>query len=149
MPFADGAFGLVLCVDALLHLKDRFAAIRDRARVLRPGGRLLFAAVLTGLASTEELSARSSQGAFLLAPPGLNEAALEAAGLALLSREDRTPVEAAIAARLSQARERRSAVLRVSEGDAFFERRQAFLSVTGELAASGRLSRFVYLAEKP
>jgi SAM-dependent methyltransferase len=50
LPVDDGAFGAVLCVDAVVHLPDRFAILREWARLLRPGGRLLFAdaAVLTG-----------------------------------------------------------------------------------------------------
>ena len=150
LPFADGAFDAVLCVDALVHLPDRLAALREWARLLRPGGRLLFAdaAVLTGPVAKGELDARAANGAFLLVPPGCNEAALAAAGLALLRREDRTEAVAGIAGRWHAARARHAAALEREEGAAWFKQRQRFLEVTARLAANRQLSRFLYLAEK-
>jgi len=41
MPFEDGSFDVVLCVDALHHIKDAPAAAAEMHRVLRPGGRIL------------------------------------------------------------------------------------------------------------
>lgn len=41
LPFEDGRFDVVLCVDALHHIKDATAAVGEMARVLRPGGRVL------------------------------------------------------------------------------------------------------------
>ena len=41
MPFADGAFGTVLCTEVLEHVPDPAAAIREFHRVLRPGGVLI------------------------------------------------------------------------------------------------------------
>lgn len=38
LPFPDAAFDRVLMVDALHHIQDRPAAVREMARVLRPGG---------------------------------------------------------------------------------------------------------------
>ena len=40
LPFADGGFDLVYCVDAIHHFGDHGAFIRDAARLLRPGGAL-------------------------------------------------------------------------------------------------------------
>lgn len=41
LPFAAGTFDAVLCVEALEHLPDTAAAIRELARVLKPGGTLV------------------------------------------------------------------------------------------------------------
>jgi SAM-dependent methyltransferase len=41
LPFADGAFDLAVVLDVLEHVADDGAALRELARVLAPGGRLL------------------------------------------------------------------------------------------------------------
>src|SRR5262245_52250123 len=92
LPFADESFDAVLCIDAILHLRDRFGTLREWARLLRPKGRLVFTdvAVITGEIAKSELDIRTASGFFLFVPPGFNEAALEAARLALLQTYDRT-----------------------------------------------------------
>jgi len=74
---------------------------------------------------------------------------VEAAGLRLLRCEDRTQATADIASRWHAARERYADDLLKQESVEWFTQRQRFLAVTADLAASGRLSRFVYIAEKP
>jgi SAM-dependent methyltransferase len=150
LPFADGAFDAVLCVDAVNHLADRFATLCEWARLLDRGGRLLFIdpLVLTGAVSQDELAIRASLGFYLLVPPGLNERAIAAAGLTLLRYENRTAAAAEIAGRWHDVRTRRRDRLESEEGAAFFAQRQRFLATTAGLAASGRLSRFLYAAEK-
>lgn len=44
LPFADATFDLVISVAVLEHVRDPFAAARELARIVRPGGRI-FAAV--------------------------------------------------------------------------------------------------------
>ena len=44
LPFADGRFGLVLCVDVLEHV-DAVSALREIHRVLAPGGVAVISAV--------------------------------------------------------------------------------------------------------
>src|SRR3954447_13061957 len=84
LPFGDGSFDAVLCIDAIGHLPDRFGTLAEWARLLRPGGRLVFTdpAVLTGAVAKGELDVRAI-GFFLVVPPGLDEAAIQAAGLNL------------------------------------------------------------------
>jgi len=151
LPFRAGTFDAVLCIDAITHLPDRFGTLAEWARLLHPGGRLLFtdSTVLTGAVSKSEIDIRGGIGFLLLVPPGLDEQAIEAAGLTLLLREDRTAATAEVAARLHAARARRAAALKREEGDEWFGQRQHLLATTAELARSGRLSRFLYLAEKP
>jgi SAM-dependent methyltransferase len=150
LPFGPDSFDIVVCVDAITHLADRFAALADWARILRPGGRVVFtdAVVLTGPVSREDLDIRASQGPFFVVPPGTNEEASAAAGLAMRSREDTTDAVTAIATGLLAARERRAGKLIESEGADWFAARQRFLEATGNLARKKRLSRFYYVAEK-
>jgi 2-polyprenyl-6-hydroxyphenyl methylase/3-demethylubiquinone-9 3-methyltransferase len=41
LPFAEGSFDSVYCIETLEHLPDTEAALAEMARVLRPGGTLL------------------------------------------------------------------------------------------------------------
>lgn len=151
LAFENGVFSAVLCIDAISHLPDRFETLAEWARLLVRGGRLLFtdSSVLTGAAATSELHIRGGIGFFLVVPPGLDEKAIEAAGLILLKREDRSAATAEVAARLHAARARRAAALQREEGTDWFGKRQRLLATTAELAKSRGLSRFLYLAEKP
>jgi SAM-dependent methyltransferase len=150
LPFEDGSFDAVLCVDAALHLLDRFGTLREWARLLRDKGRLAFTdvAVITGEIAKSELDVRTASGFFLLVPPGLNEEAIRAAGLRLLRVEDRTAAVAEIGARTCSARMRQVPVLEREEGADGFRKRQALYAMATELAKSRRLSRFLYVAEK-
>jgi SAM-dependent methyltransferase len=75
LPFDDETFDVVICIDVVLHLADRGAALADWARVLRTGGQLVFAdaAVLTGPMSKGDIDIRASQGPLTLVPLGTNE----------------------------------------------------------------------------
>ena len=151
LPFPGDSFDAVLCVDAICHLPDRSATVSEWSRLLRPGGRLLFSdpVVVTGPVTKSELDIRAATGFYLFVPLGINEEAIRSAGLNLLTCDDRTTATADIAARWHAARVRRAAALKREEGDDWYERRQEFLAVVGQLAKSRRLSRFFYVAEKP
>jgi len=45
LPFADGAFDRVISFDVLEHLPNQRVALTEAARVVRPGGKLLFYAI--------------------------------------------------------------------------------------------------------
>jgi SAM-dependent methyltransferase len=44
LPFADGAFDIVCCIDAFEHMPDMLQAAREFHRVLRPGGAFFLSA---------------------------------------------------------------------------------------------------------
>jgi hypothetical protein len=56
---------------------------------------------------------------------------------------------AELAARRGAARASRSTLLREIEGEQSYESQQQFFEVAARIAREGRLSRFIYVAEKP
>jgi SAM-dependent methyltransferase len=148
LPFDDGAFDALICIDAINHLPDRGAVLHEWARVLRRGGRLVFTdpIVVTGPLTNEEIGIRSSIGFFLFVPPGYDELALADAGFEVTERENRTDNMARMAGRWREARADRERDLRAIEGDATFDGQQRFLEVASRLAAERRLSRFAFRA---
>lgn len=150
LVFEDSSFDAILCIDAINHLSDRPRVLGDWARVLRPGGRLLFTdpVVITGTLDSEEIALRTSIGYFLFVPGDENERLLANAGLTVVDVEDTTGHLAEIAGRRRHARAQRAKALGQLEGDAAFEGRQRFFEVVARLARERRLSRFAYTAEK-
>jgi hypothetical protein len=67
----------------------------------------------------------------------------------MLRCQNRADAVAEIGAGWHAARLRRAAALKREEGEEWFDRRQRMLATSSQLAASGRLSRFLYVAEKP
>jgi SAM-dependent methyltransferase len=151
LPFASGSFDALLCVDAVNHLPDRARVFAEWARVLAPGGRVLFTdpITVTGALSSEEIAIRASIGYFLFVPPGEDDRLLRAAGLRPAAVDDATENMAAVAERWRAARAARAGALREIEGAETFDGQQRFLEVTARLARERRLSRLVYLADKP
>ena len=104
---------------------------------------------VTGPLSSDEIVIRALIGYFLFVPPGEDERLLRDAGLRPLAVEDATENMAAVAERWFAARASREGKLREIEGEQTFDGQQRFLEVTARLARERRLSRLVYLAEKP
>ena len=150
LQFADASCDAITCIDAINHLPDRRQVITEWARILRPGGRLLFTdpITITGPLSATEIAVRSSIGFFLFVPPGFDERIISDCGLQLVWRDDVTANMAKIAERRHAARASRSSALREIEGEQTFEGQQEFLAMAARLAEEKRLSRFVYVAEK-
>lgn len=151
LPFEDGTFDALLCIDSMNHFPDRLGVLREWRRVLRAGRRALFTdpVVITGPVTNDELALRSSIGFFLFAPPGVNERLMEQAGLRLIRQEDVTGNAAEVSGRWHRAREaHRDDLLRI-EGKDRFEGLQRFFEAVHRLTSERRLSRIAYLVEKP
>lgn len=149
LPFPDGAFDALLCIDAMNHFPDRAAVLREWRRVLRPGRRALLTdpVVITGPVTNDELALRSSIGLFLFVPPGVNDRLLDAAGFSLVETIDATANAVLTAGRWLDARQRhRDALLRM-EGVERFDGLQKFFATVHRLTGERRLSRLAYLVE--
>lgn len=150
LPFPDSSFDAITCIDGINHLADRSRVIAEWTRLLKPGGRMLFTdpIVVTGPLTNREIAVRSSIGAFLFVPPGYDEHVIAENGLHLVTREDVTANMAMIAERRCTARASRRAALCEIEGVQTFAAQQDFLETAARLAKEGRLSRFLYVAQR-
>jgi len=151
LPFPDGQFDAITCIDAINHLPNRPRVVSDWARILKPGGRLLFTdpITVTGALTGEEIAVRSSIGFFLFVPVDYDRRLLGDCGLRVLVCEDVTQNMADLAERRRAARASRSALLRQMEGEETYEKQQEFFEVAARIARERRLSRFLYIAQKP
>jgi cyclopropane fatty-acyl-phospholipid synthase-like methyltransferase len=150
LPFSEASFDAITCIDAVNHFSDRLRVTAEWARLLMPGGRLLFTdpITLTGPLTNTEVAVRSSAGVYLFVPHGYDEGVIAQCGLQLLVCEDVTANMAKVAEARRAARASRTAALREIEGDQAYDRQQEFLAVAARVAREGRLSRFVYVSKK-
>jgi len=150
LPFPDNSFDALLCIDAINHLANRARVIADWARLLKPGGRLLFtdATIVTGPLTNAEIATRSSAGFYLFVPQKYDEQVIAQSGLCLRMAENVTQNTAHVAERRLSARASRREALTQIEGQQAYEAQQDFLSVAARVAREGRLSRFVFVADK-
>jgi len=151
LPFPDESFDVVFCNDSINHLPGRSAVLQDWYRLLRPGGRVLFTdpIVITGQLSNEEIRTRSSIGFFLFTPVGHNEHLLKQTGFRMREIRDVTDAVVSVSKKWRDARVKRRERLVALEGEDGFEGLQRFLNAVYTLASEQRLSRYMYLAEKP
>ncbi len=150
LPFDDGTLEGLICIDALNHLADRPAVFAEWARIVKPGGRVVFTdpITVTGALTNEDIAIRASIGFFLFVPEGLDARLLREAGFDVTDGVDRTANMARSASAWRDARARHEDDLRRIEGDATFEGQQTFLDVAARLAAERRLSRFAFRATR-
>jgi len=150
LPFADGSFDAITCIDAINHFSDRLLIVAEWARLLKVGGRLLFTdpITMTGPLTNAEVAVRSSAGFYLFVPHDYDECVISQRGLRLLVCKDVTANMAKVAEARRAARASRSVTLREIEGVQVYEAQQEFLAVAARVAREGRLSRFVYVLQK-
>ena len=150
LPFPAASFDGLICVDAVNHLPQREAVFQEWARLLRPGGHLVFTdpIVVSGPLTKEEIAIRSSIGFFLFVPVGIDERLLAESGFDIVQVVDRTENMAQMARRWHAAREARAVELRQIEGEATFAGQQRFFNVAAQIAAERRLSRFAFQARR-
>lgn len=150
LPFPDASFDAITCIDAINHFPDRPLVIAEWARVLRPGGQLLFTnpVTITGPLTTEEIAVRSSVGFMLFVPNGYDSDVIAQCGLRLVAIRDVTANMADVADRRRTVRASKSSDLRNIEGDETYEAQQRFLGVAARIAKERRLSRFMYVADR-
>lgn len=150
LPFSDASFDAITCIDAINHFPDRPRVIAEWARLLKPGGRLLFTdpITVTGGLTNAEIAVRSSAGFYLFVPFGYDERVIAQCGMHMLVCEDVTANMAKVAeARHSARASRRTSLLEI-EGGQTYDHQQEFLAVSARVAREGRLSRFVYVSRK-
>jgi 2-polyprenyl-3-methyl-5-hydroxy-6-metoxy-1,4-benzoquinol methylase len=151
LPFPDAFFDAITCIDAINHLPDRPRVLSDWARLLKPGGRLLFTdpITVTGPLTNHEIAVRGSIGFFLFVPLDYDRTVIAQCGLRLLVCEDVTANMAEMAERRGAARASRSHLLSDIEGAETYNGQQTFFAVAARIAKERRLSRFLYVVEKP
>ncbi|KVE34630.1 class I SAM-dependent methyltransferase [Burkholderia sp. TSV86] len=150
LPFPDGSFDALLCVDSIVHLRDRQALLNEWRRLLKPGGRFVYTdpTLVTGIVSKDEVVERGTPGYFLYTPVGLNECQIAEAGLKLEHQVDLTANVVKLSERWHAAREKRRAQLVAIEGEEAFDRMQRFLATTRLVSVEGRLSRAAFIGHR-
>jgi len=151
LPFANDTFDALVCIDSMNHFPDRLRVFQEWQRVLRPGSRAVFTdpVVITRPVTNDDLALRSSIGLFVFTPPGVNEHFIETSGFNLLRQQDVSVNAAVVAGRWQRARHRHRDALIAIEGEERFEGLQKFFAAVHRLTSERRLSRIVYLVEKP
>jgi len=147
----DETFDAVMCIDSMNHFRDRLSYLREWHRVLKSGKRAIFTdpVVITGPVSNEELAARSNIGFFLFVPLDGTISMIKEAGFKLIRCEDVTGNIERTSGRWHTSRQQHREDLIKIEGKERFDGLQKFLSTVHKLTSERRLSRFVFLTEKP
>lgn len=151
LPFDSETFDAVMCTDSMNHFRDRLNYLREWQRVLKSGKRAVFTdpVVITGQVSNEELAARSNIGFFLFVPFEGTISIIKEAGFKLIHCEDVTDNIERTSGRWHDSRQKHREDLIKIEGIQRFDGLQKFFSTVHKLTSERRLSRFVFVTEKP
>jgi ubiquinone/menaquinone biosynthesis C-methylase UbiE len=151
LPFDEETFAAVMCIDSMNHFRDRLGYLKEWHRVLKSGKRAVFTdpVVITGPVSNEELAARSNIGFFLFVPMEVTTNLIKKAGFKLMHCEDVTRNIELTSGRWHDSRQNHCQDLIKIEGKERFDGLQKFFSTVHKLTSERRLSRFVFVAEKP
>ncbi len=104
MPFEDAAFDHAICFYVGMNLPDKAAVLAEAARVIRPGGRLIWTeAVGTAADLRYPLPWAAMADASHLTGAGALVALVEAAGFRILAAEDETAKHLELAERIRQS----------------------------------------------
>ncbi|MFD6160007.1 methyltransferase domain-containing protein [Nocardia sp. NPDC060256] len=151
LPYAAATFDAVISVDSLVIVPDRHRVIAECARVLKPGGRLVFTdEVLTGAfpRDAETLRALSVYGRLFPQTPSGYRRLLIHAGFVDIDIRDSTAMFVAINRRWAESYRRFEAQGREVLGDKLFDDGLAFFETLGEQGAAGRLGQVRVLATR-
>ena len=152
LDFSDGSFDLVWSQDAILHSGDRKAVCAEAARVLKPGGRLVF----TDPMQTDDAPADRLQPIYdrllldSLASPGFYRNTLGALGLHELAFDEHPEQLARHYTRVREVLVENEETLRGRGVSAdYIERMESGLTHWIEGAAKGFLTWGIFVFEKP
>ncbi|GAA1913435.1 SAM-dependent methyltransferase [Streptantibioticus ferralitis] len=141
LPASDGSFDVVWSQEALCHSGDRTRTLDEAARVLRPGGELVFTDIMaTGDAPAGELApltARLAMGE--LATPGFYHRRLSELGMARVDFEDLSDHLVTHYVRLTEEVQERGDQLTDAISPAYLDRLRENLPLWVRAARNGHL----------
>lgn len=151
LPLQNGCADAILMNDVICHVDDRAALLSDFARVLKSAGRLLITDTLVtkGELSEEEMRKRSAGVPYYYTPWGRNEEIITQQGFKLLEVQDTGELFLRYTRAWIQQYESKRAEWLKEEDSESLDRLVERFKVQERAVAQGRLTRVLYLAEKP
>ncbi|MGO1523127.1 MAG: SAM-dependent methyltransferase [Nesterenkonia sp.] len=151
VPADDGSFDLAWSQDAFLHSDRRDTAIAEAARVLRPGGELLFTDPMSADDTSQDLLGPVLERLHLpsLGSPAQYRAHAAAAGLVEVGFEDHTAQLATHYGRVLQESRARMDELRRSAGEEYLKHLMRGLQNWVDAGSRGLLTWGIFHFRKP